>query len=127
MFTAEEMTKDQLAILPNGQFANIDGGNTSRSRIYTHDEILPLQFTGLVDRNGEEIYEGDIVKLIQTLDGNFVDQVVEPYEVVFQGVSFQYKPIKDRQFKQYTVSMIGCVVEVVGDIYQHPEILEAVK
>lgn len=70
------------------------------------------QFTGLHDMNGKEIYEGDICRN----DGNLVGAVV------FKDQSFLYK-YGSEYFTAY-ISYLGDNVEVVGNIYENPELLE---
>lgn len=77
---------------------------------------IPLmQYTGLKDKNGVEIYEGDIVQI--TFDWGYGPGSVYA-EVVFEDAGYKFK------------SDAGCAYGtdgsslVVGNIYQHPELLE---
>lgn len=77
----------------------------------TEDMIL-MQYTGLHDKNGKEIYEGDILK------GTFYGFPMPEYDYVFQI----YWDEKEKGFMASYFEPSEC--EVIGNIYDNPELLE---
>ena len=78
-----------------------------------------MQYTGLKDKNNKEIYEGDI--LFESFGEKY-------YKVVFENGSFRAEAEGD--FDEYSFDLIdvaaqGC--EIVGNIYENPELIKEVR
>ena len=78
-----------------------------------------MQYTGLKDKNGKEIYEGDILS-----DGN--DE--KPYKIIFENGS--YRAEFEGDFEEHSFDLIDVVAqgcEIVGNIYENPELIKEVR
>jgi len=106
-------------------------GDNEEYGINTSD-LEPMQFTGLKDKNGKEIYEGDIVKY------NFGDYLWE-VKWAKRNAGFEYYEIKKKNtflnkeqkvnLSKYGITnrMGNCEVEIIGNIYENPELLRLIN
>ena len=77
-----------------------------------------MQSTGLLDINGKEIYIGDLVKCDLNINDTIDERV---YEVVDNG----FELILEHVFTAWHLSECINSVEVIGNIHQNPNLLEA--
>lgn len=91
------------------------------------EDYILMQSTGLEDKNGREIFEGDIVKISEVLGK--VDFITDIY---FDRGAFRYRHddgsgsvlemLSTSKVKGY--ESITQDIEVIGNIYENPELLK---
>ena len=85
-------------------------------------EVILMQYTGLKDKNGVEICEGDIV---ETVYNGEVFAGVVVYDL--SEVDFKVTDGKEKYGRNFQYLAGNDENEVIGNIYENPELLESKK
>lgn len=90
-------------------------------------EVIPEtvgQFTGLTDKNGKAIFEGDIVKWAEVWEHE-INGIIESEgidQVVYKGNEFE---LKNKDPLLWLYGEEGLTLEVIGNIHDNPELLRS--
>lgn len=96
---------------------------STRNVIHAANNYILMQWTGLKDKNGKEVYEGDIVETV-TASGNPFGTI----DVVrYQDGGFKLVDDTDSLLPIYIGDKEVTSIEVIGNIYEHPHLLKEVK
>lgn len=85
------------------------------------------QYTGLKDKNGKEVYEGDILRNIyyqysndEVSNKGFKEEILK---VVYRGCGFIFEKIKINEIEM-PEDFKEELIEVIGNIYENPDLLK---
>jgi len=96
------------------QWEDIKGDSLHEiAEIYPERNEHLMQFTGLLDKNGKEIYEGDIVDMWN----NGLNSSIE-----FRKSGFYIISSGDGKNSAYMLHQRNKWVKIIGNIYENPEL-----
>jgi hypothetical protein len=86
--------------------------------------LIALFWTGLLDKHGKEIYEGDLVRVV--LYPNSINEMISIRRVIWSDFHWGWA-LFDPTCGQYLHSKAFCpnahYFEVIGNIYENPELV----
>jgi len=102
---------------------------------YVTYEVIPEsvgQFTGLTDRNGKEIYDGDILRWFISSTNTFAEELLEVKwgrtGWILKSPLFKRWGIKKEDAECSEYNAYGFIIhsEIIGDKHQNPELMEGI-
>jgi len=95
--------------------------NAHLLRRVSFDDVELMQYTGVKDKNGKEIYEGDIIKYKFPYDRRI--KHISPVFYMESQASYGVLDIYKNEIPLYTISTNN-YFEVIGNIYENKNLLE---
>ena len=76
-------------------------------------ELIWMQYTGIKDKNGVEVYEGDVVRIVY-------DNIEHIYQIIFDKEELDFKATNGEINYGGNFQYLGCCeeIEVIGNIYE---------
>lgn len=102
---------------PSGFWSLIEDADYAELQLADSYELM--QYTGLKDKNGREIYEGDIVRTGK-------DNIGDPQPMIGQVIMREGSWLIENEKKQEAVDLFSEITsrEVIGNIFEGKQLLE---
>lgn len=99
--------------------------------IEAYNDLVIVEYTGLNDKNGKEIYEGDIVSICEMTSGGDgpIDKILQKFPVALVEwnktmLAYVYSlPRKDRPPLSHQMLSLGGHIKIIGNMFENPELL----
>lgn len=120
--TKKEMFKDTFAITESGQVVVVEQEFVTSIPDYVFvDHLVIMQSTGLHDKNGKEVFEGDILGIDTDEEIVNVNIFWDSKHALFM---FESKKYNEEELLAELVEDNTYPFEIIGNIYENPELLE---
>jgi uncharacterized phage protein (TIGR01671 family) len=104
-----------FTIYSDGEGLGIYDPHGCEDQWYDINNFILMQFTGLKDKNGKDIYEGDIC--------NHLIYKTGPYKVIYTPDNTGYD-LTNGIASMHLGRMCELNLEIIGNIYENPELLK---
>ena len=106
-FSEPQMDYD-VTLSPDGNYCSVEAGWDIQGE---YETVPIMQYTGLKDKNGKEIYEGDLIKSPKKI-----------YEVVWNEECARWG-LKHGDSYPVSIHHSGKTLEVIGNIYENKDLI----